>query len=241
MGSRKNGRDVSRWQQVKWAWEKWDPPPSQGWEVELGDASLRPCGVSSVGIRAVEKDRDRDVWAPNQPGSSCAGSPSSRDAAPGEGEQCQQAQEQLQAVEEEQDGAQECFQAQGICLEQQVVHGQHGCRHCKSQAEGQRHLPLAQVPLGACGTQSWDQIMGIMEDFGWGRKLNVSFPRAGTPSPSPGCSCSVQAAHPGMVFVRVPAPCIPCGASGMRGTHRRRCAWPQCRGRGGAAPRPAPS
>lgn len=25
------------------------------------------------------------------------------------------------------------------------------------------------------------------------------------------------------------------------GTHRRRCAWPQCRGRGGAAPRPPPS
>lgn len=28
--SDKGGRDVSRWQR-----EKWDPPPSRGWEVEL--------------------------------------------------------------------------------------------------------------------------------------------------------------------------------------------------------------
>lgn len=141
------------------------PFPGLGSGTGTGDAPLCPWAVSSVGIRAVEKDRDRDVWVPNQPGSSRAGSPSSWDVAPGEGEECQEAQEQLQAIEEEQDGAQERFQAQGICLEQQVVHGQHSCWHCKCQAEGQRHLPLAQVPLGACGTQSSDQITEIMRGF----------------------------------------------------------------------------
>lgn len=160
-GSRKSGRDVSREKRQRWegcvqvaAGKVGSSPfPGLGSGAGTGDASPCPWAASSVGIRAVEKDRDRDVWAPNQPGSSRAGSPSSRDVAPGEGEQRQEAQEQLQAVEEEQDGAQERFQAQGIRLEQQVVHGQHGRRHRKCQAEGQRHLPLAQVPLGACGTQ----------------------------------------------------------------------------------------
>lgn len=112
-GSNKGGMDVSRWQQVKWAMGKVgsSPFPGLGNGAGTGDASLCPCAVSSVGIRTVEKDRDRDVRMPNQPVSSCAGSPSSRDAAPGEGEQSQEAQEQLQAVEEEQDGAQERFQA----------------------------------------------------------------------------------------------------------------------------------
>lgn len=67
VGSRKNGRDVSRWQQVKWAVGKVgsSPFPGLGSGAGTGDASLRPRAVSSVGIRAVEKDRDRDVWAPN--------------------------------------------------------------------------------------------------------------------------------------------------------------------------------
>lgn len=235
----KGGMDVSRWQQVKWAVGKVgsSPSPGLGSGAGTGDASLCPCAVSSVGIRTVEKDRDRDVWVPNQPGSSCTGSPSCRDVAPGEGEQRQEAQEQLQAVEEEQDGTQERFQAQGICLDQQVVHSQHSCWHCKCQAEGQWHLPLAQVPLGAYGTQRWDQIMEITEGFGWGGKFNVLFPWVRTPSTSPGCNLKIQGWSLGLPQDAA----LPVEPLEFGGTHRRRCVWPQCRGRGGAAPRPAPS
>lgn len=57
VGSRKNGRDVSRWHQMKWAVGRVgsSPFPRLGSGAGTDDASLCSWAVSSVGIRAVEK------------------------------------------------------------------------------------------------------------------------------------------------------------------------------------------
>lgn len=69
---------------------------------------------------------------------------------PREGGQGEDAQEQLDGVEEQQDGIEDGLQPQGVGLQQQVISCHHGRWECQGQADGERHLPLAQVPLGAC-------------------------------------------------------------------------------------------
>lgn len=68
---------------------------------------------------------------------------------PGEGGQGEDAQEQFDGIEEQQDGVEDGLQPQGVGLQQQVIGCHHRCRECQGQADGERHLPLAQVPFGA--------------------------------------------------------------------------------------------
>lgn len=72
-------------------------------------------------------------------------------AVPGEGDQREDTQQQLHGVEEQEDGVEDGFQAQGVGLQQQVIGRHHGRWDSQGQADGERHLPLAQVPLGSWG------------------------------------------------------------------------------------------
>lgn len=72
---------------------------------------------------------------------------------PGEGGQRERRQQQLRAAEEEQDAVHDGFQAEHVGLQQQVIRGHHGRGEGQGHADGQWHLPLAEVSLCTCQTR----------------------------------------------------------------------------------------
>lgn len=86
---------------------------------------------------------------------------------PREGGERQATQQQLRCVEEQEDGAEDGLQAQGVGLQQQAVGRHDSRRHGEGQADGQRHLALAQVALGTCRAQG-EQCEAPQRDEGLG-------------------------------------------------------------------------
>lgn len=115
-------------------------PCARSFGVAWGLSTNPRCPEGKKGDVSAPKLRAQRLGSPRREGP----------AVPGEGEQRQDTQQHLRGVEEEEDGAEDGFQAQGVGLQQQVIRGHHSRGPSQGQADGEQHLALAQVALGAC-------------------------------------------------------------------------------------------